>query len=194
MNNPEKRYDNILLDESELKRAKQFKFDLHRERFIQSHLAVRAILKRYTDKNPAITQTDSGKPYLKDYPSLQFNLSHSGDYAVCAITQNAPLGIDIECCSDPLSPARNFLSIAKRFFAPDEYKKILEAKNRESYFLTLWTRKEAYLKLLGKGLSHGLRFEIPDNIQIHDFQEDNRYTGALAVEKKFCKSIIHFEI
>ncbi len=190
----ENRYDNILLDESEQKRAKQFKFDLHRERFINAHLSLRQILMRYTGENPVILSHEMGKPYLKDFPSLQFNLSHSGHFGVCAITEASPVGVDIECFSTQLSHPHDYLGIAKRFFAPNEFEIIKNANNPEACFLTFWTRKEAYLKYLGKGLSHGLHLDIPSSIQLHDFNQDKSYTGAIAIEKKYQKSVLSFEI
>lgn len=91
---------------------------------------------------------EKGKPYLKEYP-LFFNLSHSGDYVVCAVS-DGEIGVDIQKCSD-----MNVMRIAERFFSMEE-SRALEAcgteEERQQAFFRLWVRKEAYGKLLGEGL------------------------------------------
>lgn len=89
-----------------------------------------------------------GKPYLADLPDFHFNLSHAGDYILCAIDQK-PLGIDVE----QIKPID--LSIASRFFATDENQEILRIPEdrRLDYFYQLWTAKESYIKFKGGGLS-----------------------------------------
>ncbi|WP_019913345.1 4'-phosphopantetheinyl transferase family protein [Paenibacillus sp. HW567] len=89
-----------------------------------------------------------GKPYLADLPDCQFNLSHAGDYVMCAIDQK-PLGIDVE----EIKPMD--LSIASRFFAPCENQEILRMPEdrRLDHFYQLWTAKESYIKFKGSGLS-----------------------------------------
>ena len=91
---------------------------------------------------------EKGKPYLRDYP-LFFNLSHSGEYVICAVSDRE-IGVDIQKCSDT-----NVMGIAKRFFVEEECR-ALEAcgtgEERQQCFFRLWVRKEAYGKLLGKGI------------------------------------------
>lgn len=88
-----------------------------------------------------------GKPSLKNYPEYHFNISHSGNWIVCA-TGNCPLGIDIEYIQ-PID-----LDVAKRFFSQDEYEDLMrvDSINRLSYFYELWTLKESYIKAVGEGL------------------------------------------
>ncbi|MBR1598366.1 MAG: 4'-phosphopantetheinyl transferase superfamily protein [Lachnospiraceae bacterium] len=90
---------------------------------------------------------EQGKPYVPS--DVHFNMSHSGDYAVLAVSDH-PVGIDIE----RLRHKR--LSVAKRFFCREEYEDIINAggeKEQDRRFLEYWTVKEAYVKYLGKGLS-----------------------------------------
>lgn len=93
-----------------------------------------------------------GKPYLREKPDLQFNLSHAGKY-VAAVFSETAVGIDIEY----MRTAK--LAVAKRFFTADEYaylQSVLaehgdgEWLNRE--FAWLWTRKESYIKAVGDGM------------------------------------------
>lgn len=90
-----------------------------------------------------------GKPYFKEQPEICFNLSHSGNYAVC-IVADKPCGIDIE------GDRTIKLNVAKRFFSSQEYEWILNAKDtagQEERFLRIWTLKEAYAKLTGLGIA-----------------------------------------
>lgn len=88
-----------------------------------------------------------GKPYLLGYPNFHFNISHSGEYVICAIDHN-PVGIDIE-------EKRNIdLKIAYHFFTNNEIRYIDELSiKRLERFYSIWTAKESYLKFIGKGLS-----------------------------------------
>ena len=90
---------------------------------------------------------EQGKPYVPS--GVHFNMSHSGDYVVLAVS-DYPVGIDIE----RLRHKR--LSVAKRFFCREEYEDIINAggeKEQDRRFLEYWTIKEAYVKYMGKGLS-----------------------------------------
>lgn len=97
----------------------------------------------------------NGKPMLSEKTlelagglHIEFNLSHSGDYAVLAVSDE-PVGIDIEC------RGKNRLAIAKRCFCPEEYEDIMAVETEEEQqrrFLQYWTCKEAYIKWSGEGL------------------------------------------
>lgn len=94
-----------------------------------------------------------GKPYLKDYPNFNFNISHSGEYVLCAV-DNKPIGIDVEEIK-----YIEYEMIAKNFFTTGELDYILNQNfdfqlNR---FYEIWTLKESYIKCLGQGLSISLK-------------------------------------
>lgn len=89
-----------------------------------------------------------GKPYLQEYPKFNFNISHSGDFVVCAI-DNKPIGIDIEEIRDI-----EYEEISKNFFSVSEYDYIVK-KNLDvelNKFYEIWTLKESYIKCCGQGL------------------------------------------
>ena len=91
---------------------------------------------------------EKGKPYLREYP-LFFNLSHSGEYVVCAMSDRE-IGVDIQKCS-----GLNVMRTAERFFSKEECRALAACGTEEvgrQFFFRLWTRKEAYGKLLGKGI------------------------------------------
>jgi len=87
----------------------------------------------------------NGKPDFID-GTVHFSLSHSGNYAVCAISDK-PVGVDIEI------PRSGSLRIAERFFAPDELTHIKNAADPDDEFCRVWTMKESYIKALGLTLS-----------------------------------------
>ena len=89
-----------------------------------------------------------GKPYVTNVKNTHFNVSHSGEWVVCALDAE-PIGIDIEFIKSIK------LKIAKRFFSQEEYNDIVgkDENERKSYFYDLWTLKESYIKAVGRGLS-----------------------------------------
>jgi 4'-phosphopantetheinyl transferase len=176
----------VLLDENEKIRAKLFKYEYLRERYIRIHVKIREILMQYTQINPVILKSNYGKPYLKDFPALEFNLSHSESKAIFAITANEPIGVDIEYKNNNI----DFRDLAKSYFSPAEIKSLEFAKNFHEEFLKLWTRKEAYLKMKGIGLSECLlKKDIPKCYTVYDFVYDENYMASLVVKnagKKLC--------
>lgn len=104
-----------------------------------------------------IGRTKNGKLYVKDRDEIDFNISHSGDYAVCTIGhgegRGIKVGVDLE-----KRRKRNVLPIAERFFPLEEYEKIKGLKEEENIklFHSLWTEKESYVKAIGIGITYGL--------------------------------------
>jgi 4'-phosphopantetheinyl transferase len=91
-----------------------------------------------------------GKPYINGYPNFHFNISHSGQWVICAISKE-PVGIDIE----KMDFDKTDLAVAERFFTDSEKNYIFEAAEREEQynrFYEIWTLKESYIKCLGVGL------------------------------------------
>ena len=144
-----------LLNARELTRADRFFRERDRRRFAISRYAVRTILSTYLDCDSraiAFEYGEHGKPAIDGSP-VEFNLTHSEDLAYFAVARR-PVGIDLEYAKD-----RAPLDVAERYFAPDEHRQILELpsdRDRTRAFFLAWTRKEAYLKACGAGLSSGL--------------------------------------
>ena len=90
------------------------------------------------------------KPYLANVSDVHFNISHSGNIVVCALSDET-VGIDIEM----IKPA--MLQIAKRFFSAGEYEFIEAKADKSLAFYKIWTMKESYVKWEGKGLSTPLK-------------------------------------
>lgn len=148
---------NDVLSPAEIARAERFVQPKHRQRFITARTALRKILGSYLGLPPAaicFRINAHGKPYLDPASAmLQFNLSHSGDWALCAVTTAGEVGVDIERVRPRAQAYR--LKVARRFFSAHEYHAINSAgpAGIDSAFFSGWTRKEAYIKCHGKGLA-----------------------------------------
>ncbi|WP_111289649.1 4'-phosphopantetheinyl transferase family protein [Bacillus safensis] len=154
--NARQQIDRLKLFVSSEKRAAadRFRFLIDARRTLLGEVFVRQMIHDMYEMpvDQIVFETEgNGKPVVRQLPSFHFNLSHSGDWVVCAV-DNAPVGIDIE----EIKPID--LAIAKRFFSADEYEDLLSqpAERQEAYFFHLWSMKEAFIKLTGKGLSYGL--------------------------------------
>lgn len=145
------------LDADECRRASAFRRPLDRDRFVARRGLMRAYLGQELGIAPRmvrIAADEHGKPFLVDDPDLAFNLSHSNGLALLATMRGHSIGCDIEWRDPELACPR----VAERLFAPQEYE-TLSALPPEQWiagFYNCWTRKEAYVKALGLGLSHPL--------------------------------------
>jgi 4'-phosphopantetheinyl transferase len=142
-------------DESE--RATRFRFDADRQRFITAHGMLRLLLGRYLKVAPQSLQFDKneyGKPAVRPLSGnigLQFNLSHSGSLALCAVTLRRDVGVDLEQMREDLADE----TVAARFFSQAENATLVSLPQieRTKAFFNCWTRKEAYVKAQGAGLT-----------------------------------------
>ena len=119
------------------------------------HLAAGMLIKDMCDRlgiiDPRLERTEYGKPYIKGYPKLYFNLSHSGEYAVIAYGDR-PVGIDIQKARDVKEAfARRIMNEAE--YSGQDVPDMTDSKE----ICRIWTIKEAYSKLIGIGLSYDFR-------------------------------------
>jgi len=159
--------DNLseILSDDEQERAKRYRFRKDRERFVLARGLLRRILSRYADLSPKQLKFDYnayGKPDLKEELNrheLRFNVSHSGGLALYAVTCGRALGVDVERIRAEFCDEQ----IAEQFFSPAEVAALraLPASLQPQAFFNCWTRKEAYIKARGKGLSMPLdQFDV----------------------------------
>lgn len=194
-----------ILSQEELTKAFKFKFEKHQNRFIITRANLRLILSKYINIKPENIEfiySEKGKPSLaQNYNNvgIEFNLSHSGELALYAVTKDKKIGIDVE----KIRTNCDVESIAKRFFCESEYQFIsrLPEKEKEKAFYQLWTGKEAYLKATGEGLGGGLdTIELDleskeikiakikgeeknvNNWYLYELKMPENYLGSLAVE------------
>jgi 4'-phosphopantetheinyl transferase len=146
-----------VLSPDEQARAERFCFEKDRQRFIASRGILREILSRYLKREPArleFSYSRFGKPSLAPDDSgsgVHFNLSHSHGLALYAISRFPEIGVDVERLR------RDFPceQIAEHFFSPHEVKTLRSLPEAGKYeaFFNCWTRKEAFVKARGEGLS-----------------------------------------
>ena len=206
-----------LLSADELARANKFRFAEHRNSFIASRGILRQLLANYLDlspKNLEFGYSDRGKPLLAkanlaNIP-LQFNVSHSHEYALFGFTWRNLIGVDIEY----LREMKDAVKIARRFFSEREFKFIssFDLQQQPRVFFKHWTAKEAYLKAIGVGLTGSLasieialdRAENASIIAIDDNKATTTgwsmyscspasdYVGAIAIQTQITKQQIDF--
>ncbi len=145
------------LSTDERTRADRFCFQSDREHFIAAHGILRAILERYVSRAPeclSFCYGSHGKPSLTGESggnTIRFNLSHSHSVALYAIARSREVGVDLEFIRRDL----DFEQIAERFFSRRERTTLraLPMEMHQFAFFLCWTRKEAYIKARGEGLS-----------------------------------------
>ena len=194
------RFERVLSAE-EAHRAERFHFKHLRESFVVARGALRSLLGLYLNILPADVRFVyglKGKPALASTTHIEFNLTHSGRLAVIALTLDRPIGVDVE----HIRPLSDIQEIADRFFCPEEASEVMSLPHaeRERAFFRCWTRKEAYIKAIGDGLSTPLdsfRVTVKPNTpariihvandsvaakawMLQDLQLAPDYTGALA--------------
>lgn len=191
-------------------RAERFRFERHARAFVLGRAALRALLGSYIGIAPAdvgFVYGPQGKPALAPLladgaSGLRFNASNSGNLAACAFTRGCEIGVDVE----QYRGVRDLEHIAHRFFSPEEAAEVLElpATDKEAGFFNCWTRKEAYIKAMGGGLSIPLdsfRVTLRPGVAarmvtlkgsadaargwtLHDFTPPPGYAGAIAYPDK----------
>lgn len=151
-----------ILNHEETERAKRFYFDKDRDLFTGSRIVLRYLLSRITHEHPAglrFAFGEHGKPQLADHGDIHFNLSHSRYVSVLAVSRTGPVGIDVEATDRQI----DIRALSRNFFSLDEHQHLEQQDGDEQYcFFDIWTRKEAFIKALGTGISEGLQtFSVP---------------------------------
>lgn len=150
------------LSAAERERALRYRSEPLRRFALVGRALLRRLLAPYAGGRPEdlrFAYGPFGKPALVGAEGVHFNLSHSGDRFACAVTALCPLGIDIEV----LRELDGMAGLAERFFAPGEIGQLRRLPGGELLpaFFRCWTRKEAFLKATGEGLSRSLgSFEV----------------------------------
>jgi len=146
-----------MLEPDELNRASRFHFEKHRRHFIVARGFLRSVVARYLETQPEALRFSYGaygKPTLASEHVLRFNLSHSHEVALLAVALEAELGVDVEHIRADFASDE----IARRFFSRAEVEAFnaLPKEEQVAAFFRCWTRKEAYIKAIGKGMSQAL--------------------------------------
>lgn len=153
------------LTDQELAKLAAFKSQQQVNRYLAVRGVLRRILASYLEVEPTALRFEVsryGKPYLSN-ASLFFNISHSGDCLLVAVSDFESIGVDIEL----IKSKRNLLGVAKRCFSVDElnFWRHLPEEARVEVFYQFWVRKEAFVKAVGRGIALGLELcelQLPD--------------------------------
>lgn len=145
-----------MLSAEERERARRFKFERDRRRFLIGRGLLRFILGGCLEMDPAQVRFGcgpSGKPCVapdQNAGRLQFNVSHSDKLFLCVVARQREMGVDVE----HIRRVPDADAIAARLFTAEEQARLqaLVGQHRDEVFFTIWTRKEAWLKSLGMGL------------------------------------------
>jgi 4'-phosphopantetheinyl transferase len=184
------------LTTKEMARAERFATETLRRRFLQAHSLLHTLLSAYTQAGPQrceLAYHATGKPYLRVPqldPTLEFNMSHAGEMVVIALARGHAVGVDVEL-KRPLDDLDGLIgaSCTAREAATLA---VLAPNARLAFFYWLWTRKEAWLKLLGVGLGGDLTsvevHETPTSVRLLDIPlaeiGAGEYIGAVALPKQ----------
>jgi len=202
-----------LLCQEERQRADRFRREVDQIRFTVTRGALRIILGELLVTPASALQFRygaAGKPDIAAPTArhdIFFNVSHANDLAVIAVARGGSLGVDVEYAMRP----EMILDVAERFFSPRESAvlRCLPSQDRSTAFYRCWTRKEAYLKALGTGLSKSLEsFDVsladdeparliadrgdplaPERWSLRDLQVPQPYLATLAIEAQavYCR-------
>jgi 4'-phosphopantetheinyl transferase len=177
-----------LLSREERQRHSRFAVAADRHRFVLGRGTLRLLIGWCTGTRPEeveFSQTPEGKPFLvgeRSSDGLEFNVSHSSDIVACALTRGSSVGVDVEL----MRAVPKMEQIVDQFFAAEESRVFREAAaaDRIRCFFRAWTRKEAFVKALGVGLSRDLKsFAVslnPDE-SIRVLRNDAENAGAESV-------------
>lgn len=199
----------LLTDLEKISKVKKFINKKDKIRTLIGDILIRTIITEdlgIRNDNISFEKNPYGKPYLKDYPNFNFNISHSGDFVVCAIDNN-PIGVDIEEVK-----YIEYEDIAKNFFTTNEFDYITKNDSYSSLsrFYEIWTLKESFIKCCGQGLAMPLKsFSIEvDKYESIKVVSNNEYKehifkmfdielgyklAVCSLNKKICNNIIRLD-
>ena len=188
-----------LLPPEEQARSVRYCFKEDRYRYIVGRGMLRTILAHFLRCRPLEVRfkyLENGKPVLSDdlaeMSGLSFNLAHSRQVVVCAVTRSLPVGVDVEYMREHIDQE----AIARRFFSADETAALFAAPDmhRLALFYRFWACKEAYIKATGQGLSqlgdveivlssaHSMTFASLPGWSLYEFCPSSGYAAAVAVQ------------
>jgi 4'-phosphopantetheinyl transferase len=185
----------FFLSPEERNRSERFHHKKDQNQFAICRSLLKLVLAAQTKvaiKDICIEYHLNKKPYLASHPWLHFNVSHSEDHAIIALSHRE-VGIDIESIPQNL----DLDNLLPDIFTKNEILEIENAEDKKKAFYLLWTRKEALVKALGKGIDDDFKhspsldgqhnidsiaFKTVKNWQIQSFDLTNHYLGAIAFE------------
>ncbi len=198
-----------LLGHDERGRAGKITNAIHRNQYVNAQGMIRTLLSHYTKTDPeniVFGKGEYGKPYLTSDRSIDFNLSHSGGKMALAVGRFGPIGVDIEIWKS----RHNLPGLVKKCFADEEriYWESLPEKLKLPAFHDFWTKKESFVKAVGRGIAMGMHrcvispedsmhfLSIPDTYgaaedwKVFALDVGEAISGALTVPNRPCEIIV----
>lgn len=178
----------FVLSADEKARADRFRFDKDRTHFVVTRGVLRFFLGAYTHRLPkdvAFCYGPKGKPELANKGTgVCFNVSHSHGMGMWAFAINRPVGVDVEYVERSV----NIDAVGKRFFSDDEWRHLCDLPDdqRRKSFFRCWTRKEAFVKAIGDGLSFSLK---AFDVSVGEMAQLKRIDGEYDPQKWTLKAI-----
>jgi 4'-phosphopantetheinyl transferase len=166
----------------EAARAARFRTPDLQRRYLRSHAALRAILGGQTDARLDFAVSGNGKPFLPGAPHVKFNLSHSREMALVAVTLEVEVGVDVEW----IRPMPDYREIAERFFPASQAAQVTD----EGDFFRRWTRLEAVVKACGTGI-YGIANEPAGEWTIEELAAAPGYSAAVAAPRAGMQVTMH---
>lgn len=171
----------LIIDSEKKYKVMEFVNKKDKIRTLVGEMLIRTIIAenlKISYKSIKFSKNEYGKPYLKGYPQFNFNISHSGDYVLCAV-DDKNIGIDIEEIK-----YIEYKEIAKTFFSAKEIGYIInhDLKCQLDRFYEMWTLKESYIKCCGQGLSIPLK---SFSIEINQYENIKAITNNDYTEHTF---------
>ncbi|RKR81215.1 4'-phosphopantetheinyl transferase [Mucilaginibacter gracilis] len=193
-----------LLSAHERERANRYYREADKQRFIISRAVLRVLLGKYLNADPSLLSFKEGpnkKPYLNGNATIHFNVSHSDDCILVAISETE-IGVDVE----QLDVNVHYTDIMDISFGPAEIAHVKQSAMPLHSFYTLWTRKEALLKATAKGIDDDIK-QVPGLTGLHfvdnkiigsantslvkSFNAGDTYMGSVAIVTKNCRFLNH---
>ena len=179
-----------LLSLEERQRVESYPFFKEQRRFVISRGVLRIVLSQWLKNSPqqiAINTRAAGKPEVE---GVHFNLSHTDEKMILAISPDGPVGVDLE-----KRDSKAWSEEAEELlFSSQEMKRafMMSSENRIDYFLSVWTKKEAWLKGIGCGISSDLKQFDTENSDWHftSLPVENSYIASLATSTKDCYVVL----
>lgn len=141
----------LLMPEERKTKALRYRHEKDRCLCVGAYVLLCQALREYDIYGPLeFVYSEHGKPRLADYSDINFNISHCAGVVACVVGEN-PVGVDVQNVG-PVSD-----SVSQRVFCANELQLLNTAEDKDCLFAQLWTRKEAYLKMLGIGVHNGLQ-------------------------------------
>lgn len=174
-----------VLCEEELAKAGRFLRESDRESSLVARSVLRVLFSGYTGIPASeihFQYLETGKPHVAD-SDIDFNVSHSGEWVVLAIGRNRNIGVDVE----KIRREMDVMSIASRYFTPEEAALIENAEDQHALFFHHWARKEAYIKACGSALFRELStYAVPND----DGEKEGWFFQRLDAGSKYAAAVV----